>query len=74
MTSFMRPFGNPLIGEMILNHRGGDLHDLVDKHEGIRPILRAAAAGRNITMLIDQHAAGAEGVDCEFFGHPPGFI
>ena len=70
MTSFMRPFGNPLIGEMILNHRGGDLHDLVDKHEGIRPILRAAAAGRNITMLIDQHAAGAEGVDCEFFGHP----
>ena len=54
----------------VLNHRGGDLHDLVDKHEGIRPILRAAAAGRNITMLIDQHAAGAEGVDCEFFGHP----
>ena len=23
-----------------------------------------------ITMLIDQHAAGSEGVECEFFGHP----
>lgn len=70
MSSFMRPFANPLIGKLILDQRAGDLHHLIDKHEGIRPILRAAAAGRNITMLIDQHAAGSEGVDCEFFGHP----
>lgn len=70
MSSFMRPFANPLIGKLILNQRAGDLHKLVDKHNGIRPILRAAAEGRNITMLIDQHAAGNEGVDCEFFGHP----
>ncbi len=70
MTSFMRPFGNPLIGKMILNHRAGSMHELVDKREGIRPILRAAAKKRNITMLIDQHAAGSEGVECEFFGHP----
>ncbi len=70
MTSFMRSFGNPLIGRMILAHRAGKLHELVDKTEGIRPILRAAGAGRNITMLIDQHAASGEGVDCEFFGHP----
>lgn len=70
MSSFMRPFENPLIGKLILDHRAGELHKLIDKHEGIRPILRAAAEGRNITMLIDQHAAGNEGVECEFFGHP----
>ncbi len=70
MSSFMRPFGNPLVGKMILNHRAGSMHELIDKREGIRPILRAAARGRNITMLIDQHAAGNEGIECEFFGHP----
>ena len=26
--------------------------------------------GKNVTMLIDQHAAGNEGVECVFFGHP----
>ncbi len=70
MSSFMRPFGNPLIGKLILGHRAGAMHDLIDKNEGIRPILRAAQQGRNITMLIDQHAAGNEGVECAFFGHP----
>ncbi len=70
MSSFMRPFANPLIGEMILGHRAGDMHELVDKNAGIRPILRAAAAGRNLTLLIDQHASRAEAVVCEFFGHP----
>lgn len=70
MSSFMRPFENPLVGKMILDHRAGDLHQLIDKNEGIRPILRAAAEGRHITMLIDQHATRSEGVECEFFGHP----
>lgn len=70
MLSFMRPFSNPLIGEKILAHRAGSMHELLDKNEGIRPILRAAAKGKNITMLIDQHAAESEGVVCEFFGHP----
>ena len=70
MSSFMRPFSNPLIGKMILSHRAGAMHDLIDKNDGIRPILRAAQNGRNITMLIDQHASGKEGLDCVFFGHP----
>jgi len=70
MSSFMRPFGNPLIGRMILGQREGGVHDLIDKNAGVRPILRAAAAGRNLTMLVDQHASGAEGVECRFFGHP----
>lgn len=70
MSSFMRPFGNPLIGRMILGQREGGVHDLIDKNAGVRPILRAAAEGRNLTMLVDQHASGSEGVECQFFGHP----
>lgn len=70
MTSFMRPFSNPLIGQLILSHRAGSMHELVDKTEGVRPVLRALQQGRNIAILIDQHAAGSEGVVCSFFGHP----
>ncbi len=70
MASLMRPFGNPKIGAKILAHRAGSMHELVNKEDGIRPILRAAAKGKNLTMLIDQHAASSEGVVCEFFGHP----
>ncbi|WP_417169715.1 lysophospholipid acyltransferase family protein [Victivallis sp.] len=70
MLSMMRSFGNPLIGKMILAHRAGKMHELVDKTEGIRPVLRAINKGKNVTMLIDQHAAGNEGVECVFFGHP----
>ena len=62
MLSMMRSFGNPLIGRMILAHRAGKMHELVDKTEGIRPVLRAINKGKNVTMLIDQHAAGSEGV------------
>ncbi|MDD3885246.1 MAG: lysophospholipid acyltransferase family protein [Victivallaceae bacterium] len=70
MSSLMRAFGNPLIGKLILGHRAGPQHELIDKRAGLRPLLRAAKEGRNLTMLIDQHAAGQEGVVCEFFGHP----
>jgi len=70
MTSLMRQFDNPLIGKLILDHRAGDMHELSDKRNGIRPILKAIADKRNVTMLIDQHASGGEGVECQFFGHP----
>lgn len=70
MFSLMRAFGNPLIGELILAHRRSDVHILIDKRLGIRPVLKALNDGRTATMLIDQHAAGNEGVDCLFFGHP----
>ena len=70
MSSFMRPFGNPLIGKLILSRRASAVHAMIDKRDGIRPILRAASQGRNVTMLIDQHASRGEGVECVFFGHP----
>ncbi len=69
MLSLMRPFANPLIGELILNHRKSDIHELLDKNKGLRPLLRALGK-KHVTVLIDQHASAGEGVVCEFFGHP----
>jgi len=70
MFSLMRPFSNPLIGEKILAHRRSSTHILIDKHQGIRPVLKALQEGRTASILIDQHAASREGVECIFFGHP----
>ncbi len=70
MLSIMRPFANPLIGDMILDHRRSDVHELVSKESGLRSILKALHDGKNISILIDQHASRSEGVETTFFGHP----
>ena len=70
MLSIMRPFDNPLVGELILAHRRSKVHELVDKHGSIRPVLKALLQVRNISILIDQHASHQEGVENIFFGHP----
>lgn len=70
MLSIMRPFDNPLVGELILAHRRSKMHELVDKHGSIRPVLKALQQGRNVSILIDQHASHQEGVENRFFGHP----
>lgn len=70
MTSLMRAFDNPYIGELILSGRRSGNHETVDKRKGIRPLLKALNTGRNATLLIDQHASTSEGIECVFFGHP----
>ncbi len=70
MLSIMRPFDNPLVGELILAHRRSKMHELVDKHGSIRPVLKALQQERNVSILIDQHASHQEGVENRFFGHP----
>ena len=70
ITSLMRSFSNPKIGELILRHRSGPKVTLADKKLGIRPLLRSLNRREIAAVLIDQHAAGGEGVVCEFFGHP----
>ena len=70
LTSLMRSFSNPKIGEIILRHRAAPMVTLVDKKYGVRPLLRALHRREIATVLIDQHAAASEGVICEFFGHP----
>ena len=72
MLSIMRPFSNPLIGNMILAHRRSAVHELVDRDApgAVRALLRALREGRHATLLIDQHAAHNEGCDTVFFGQP----
>jgi len=70
MTSLMRSFENPKIGDLIINHRAGSTHTVHEKSKGIRPLLKALNANQIATVLIDQHASGNEGVECIFFGHP----
>ena len=70
ITSLMRHFSNPLIGKLILRHRAAPLVTLADKRLGVRPLLKALNNREIAAVLIDQHAAGREGVVCEFFGHP----
>ena len=70
MTSLMRHFSNPKIGELILHTRAAENHLLADKRRGVRPLLKALNNHEIATMLIDQHASSMEGVECEFFGHP----
>lgn len=70
MSSMMRPFDNPKIGELILSHRGSPLHALIPKNLGVRQGLKALNEGRIFTVLIDQHASHTEGVETVFFGHP----
>lgn len=70
MVSIMRPFNNPLVGKLILDHRRSAVHELVTKEQGVRPLLKALREGRIATLLIDQHATHAEGVATVFFGQP----
>ena len=70
VTSIMRPFSNPKIGDVIMKSRLGPGHVSVDKHLGARPLLRALNEGQTVVILIDQHAGHGEGTVCTFFGHP----
>jgi Kdo2-lipid IVA lauroyltransferase/acyltransferase len=71
MASIMRPFGNPLIGELILKNRASDIHEMVPKQGGIKGILKALKKNRIATFLVDQHASNRDGgVETIFFGQP----
>lgn len=70
VTSLVRGFSNPLIGELFMRHRAKPSHCPVDKSKGIRALLNALERKEIAAVLIDQHACTGEGVECEFFGHP----
>lgn len=71
MVSIMRAFSNPLIGELILNHRRGKHHSVVPKDAGgMRQLVKALRENKLATVLIDQHASRKEGVETVFFGQP----
>lgn len=69
MASIMRPFNNPLIGEIILKNRASDIHEMVPKQGGIKGILKALKKNKIATFLVDQHASARDGgVETIFFG------
>jgi Kdo2-lipid IVA lauroyltransferase/acyltransferase len=71
MASIMRPFGNPLIGQIILKNRASGIHEMVPKQGGIKGILKAIKKKKIATFLVDQHAATKDGgVETIFFGKP----
>ncbi len=71
MVSIMRPFSNPKIGEMILNHRRSNVHELVNKGpHGLRQLIKGLHDDKIISILIDQHASESEGVGTIFFSQP----
>ena len=71
MASIMRPFGNPLIGNIILKNRSSGIHEMVPKQGGIKGILKALKQKKIATFLVDQHASARDGgVETIFFGQP----
>jgi KDO2-lipid IV(A) lauroyltransferase len=71
MASIMRPFGNPLIGNIILKNRSSGIHEMVPKQGGIKGILKALKQNKIATFLVDQHASARDGgVETIFFGQP----
>ena len=71
MASIMRPFANPKIGEIILNNRASEVHEMIDKSGGIKAILKALKDKKIATFLVDQHASvGDGGIETTFFGQP----
>lgn len=70
MVSIMRPFGNPLIGKLILKNRQSNIHEMINKAGGIKSILKALHQHKTVAFLVDQHAGKTEGVETMFFGQP----
>jgi KDO2-lipid IV(A) lauroyltransferase len=70
LSSMMRAFDNPKIGDLIIAHRGSELHTLIPRNLGLRQGLKTLNEGNIFALLIDQHASRTEGVENVFFGHP----
>ena len=70
MTSIMRPLANYKIGNYFYSKRSSFQHETFSKEKGLRPLLDAFKKGHNLTIVADQHAVKAEGVEVTFFGHP----
>ena len=72
MLSVMKPFGNPMVGELIMRNRRQKHLELLSKTTyGIAfKLIRELHAGKNVGLLIDQHVTEREGVDNVFFGQP----
>ena len=68
LTSVMRDFDNPLIGDYFVQQRKEEQHYLCSKKNALRSLLKALRNNESACMLVDQHANRNEGVETLFFG------
>ena len=65
-----RRLDNPHLDRLLRAFRTSTGNFVIDKHEGLRPMLKALRGGKGIAMLIDQNVTGEERVFVDFFGRP----
>lgn len=68
LLSVMRLFDNPLIGKYIAHQRLGFDHTLCPKEGAMKQLLKTLRNGDSVSIVVDQHAGRAEGVETTFFG------
>ncbi|UKI30853.1 MAG: hypothetical protein L6W00_23700 [Lentisphaeria bacterium] len=74
MLSMMRSFGNPLIGRMILAHRAGKMHELVDKTEESARYCEPSTRARTSPCSSINTPPAAKASNAPSSAIPPGFI
>jgi KDO2-lipid IV(A) lauroyltransferase len=70
LTSVMRDFDNPLIGNYFVKQRKEERHFLCSKKNALLSLMKALKRNESACMLVDQHANRNEGVETLFWGKP----
>jgi KDO2-lipid IV(A) lauroyltransferase len=70
IASIARRLDNPYLERILYRTRTSTGNLVIEKREGVRPILKALRDGQVLAILIDQNVAGEERVFVDFFGQP----
>jgi len=63
-----RPLDSPVMNQILTANREQFNIELINKRGAMRPMLKAAKAGRNLGLLVDQSTGSRTGVLVDFFG------
>jgi len=70
IASIARRLDNPYLEKILVAARTSTGNLIIEKREGVRPILKALRDGHVLAILIDQNVSGEERVFVDFFGRP----
>jgi len=70
IASIARRLDNPWLERILYAARTSTGNLVIEKREGVRPILKALRDGHVMAILIDQNVAGEERIFVDFFGRP----
>jgi KDO2-lipid IV(A) lauroyltransferase len=65
-----RALDNPYLEERLRRLRTSTGNFIIDKREGVRPMLKALRERKPLAILIDQNVIGEERIFVDFFGRP----